>query len=151
MNQQVDRQVPRKTSDLIGPALDWAVAKCEGGIYQGPSVRNSFWMWPGEPARYSKQAPSYSTDWAQGGPIIEREGINVRAIRKEGHALNGQWLAAYDHGNTGTLVKWVKRTDFPKHYFPGSTPLIAAMRCLVASKLGECVEIPESLLSEGTV
>jgi len=52
--------------------LDWLVAKCEGV----PWSADGFFEWntPGYPTRYSKECPSYSTDWAQGGPIIEREG-----------------------------------------------------------------------------
>lgn len=43
-------------------------------------------------------------------------------------------------------LNWVKREDWPRHYFVGPTPLIAAMRCYVASKLGDEVEVPEELL-----
>ncbi len=89
--------------------------------------------------------PIEFVDWATCGPIIEREGILLRALRREGHALDGQWLAMYDGTNTGTMVSWVKRTDFPRHYLSGPTPLIAAMRCYVASKLGDEVDIPEEL------
>jgi hypothetical protein len=64
--------------------------------------------------------PDYSTDWAAGGPIIEGECIAV--------AFDG-----YPQG-------WVANQ---KYY--GATPLIAAMRCYVASKLGDDVEIPEGI------
>lgn len=116
-----------KTSELTGAALDWAVAKAMGFAF---SYDPNF-----KPSDY----------WVQGGPIIEREGINIRAIRKEGYTLDGHWLAAYDHGNTGTMVRWVKRTDWRKHYSAGPTPLIAAMRCYVASKLGDEIEVPGEL------
>ncbi len=112
-----------KTSELTGQALDWAVAKCEGGIYQGPSVRDSFWMWPGKPVKYSKQAPSYSTNWAQGGPLIESERIAVWA----------------------TTDGWKAQRSDTSNLTTAPTPLIAAMRCYVASKLGNEVEIPEEL------
>ena len=59
--------------------------------------------------------------WEQAGPIIERERIS--------------WA---DYG------KFFKAGDYR-----GPTPLIAAMRCFVASKLGDEVEIPEQLLGEG--
>jgi hypothetical protein len=115
-----------QVKDLTGAALDWAVAKCEGGLYQGPSVRDSFWVWPGDPVRYSKAAPAHSTDWALGGPLIEQEGINLSAHYK---LHTGEWQAWCEHG--------------PSAY--GPTPLIAAMRCYVASKLGEEIVIPEEL------
>lgn len=96
-----------KTSDLIGPALDWAVEKCEG-------------------FGHAPQSPDYSTDWAQGGPIIEQERIEIYYQP----ALE-QWAAKHD----GTL-----------RY--GQTPLIAAMLCYVASKMGDDIEVPDELFKE---
>lgn len=100
-----------KTSELIGSALDWAVAKCEPG---------ALCNWP----NYTR-LPGYSTNWAQGGPIIEREGISW-------HCGNKTSWHAYAYGSAVN--------------FPGPTPLIAAMRCYVASKLGDIVNIPNELL-----
>lgn len=111
-----------KTSELVGAALDWAVATCNGGVYHGPSVRDSFWSWPGNPPRYSKVAPAYSTDWAQGGPIIERHIGTLTDLADDG------WCA-----------QWSGYEGY------GPTPLIAAMRCFVASKLGDEVDVPEEL------
>ncbi len=116
-----------KTSELIGPALDWAVAKCEntgkliklGYVYE--IVVNISADLGGGEAVYTP-----STDWAQGGPIIERENI---------------WLthhvAAKMHGAHKGDEHWFQR---------GPTTLVAAMRCYVASKLGDEVNIPEELL-----
>lgn len=76
-----------KTSELTGPALDWAVAKCEG-------VEVVAWWCDDREAYYVVLADSYtnkatttfyapdetyypSTDWLQGGPLIERAGISV--------------------------------------------------------------------------
>lgn len=110
-----------KTQDLIGPALDWAVAKCEGAI--SDDIDDFCLSTPGEYA--------YSTDWSQGGPIIEREGIGAM----ETEAGSGEWEAFI----------WLN----PDMHIPliqeGPTPLIAAMRCFVASKMGDTVEIPEAL------
>ena len=109
-----------KTSELTGAALDWAVAKCEDTITaDGYFLVNQ--MRRPHPA-------FYSTDWAQGGPIIEREEISV-------NWNNGQWEA--------------HTTDKEDKYMQieyGPTPLIAAMRCYVASQLGDTVEVPEELL-----
>jgi hypothetical protein len=104
-----------KTSELTGAALDWAVAKCEG-------VDRLF-------EAYEVGRHHYSTDWAQGGPIIEREGIFVRP------KTTGGWRC-WIYDGKGEGIK------FDQH---GPTPLIAAMRCYVASKLGDEVEIPEEL------
>jgi hypothetical protein len=98
-----------KTSELIGSTLDWAVAKCED-VY---CFDGSY---------------TPSTDWAQGGPIIEREGISVD---RAGLA----WTADLSDSVGGYI----------EHTESGPTPLIAAMRCYVASKLGDEIEIPENL------
>ena len=99
-----------KTEELTGAALDWAVAKCEG-IHLIVD--------------FTQYKPS--TDWAQGGPITERENMGVKP-------------------NIG-YEKWsaqVWRNSSPISTY-GPTPLIAAMRCYVASKLGEEVEVPDGL------
>ena len=94
-----------KVSELTGAALDWAVAKCEGVVYDNPA---------------------WSTVWAQGGPIIEREKITLQpVVRPDG---------------------WMARTQQCDSVWEGQHPLIAAMRCYVASKLGDTVKIPEELL-----
>lgn len=68
----------------------------------------------------------YSTSWQLGGPIIERERISV-------WARSNEWAAeSFVCNQEG-------------HEQTGPTPLIAAMRCYVASKLGDEVEIPEEL------
>jgi hypothetical protein len=103
-----------KTSELQGAALDWAVAKCEGLDYWQPEIGPS--------------QPDYSTDWAQGGPIIEREGIHIKKHPSD-------WIALpYDS------------VFSEEAYQQGPTPLIAAMRCYVASQLGDEVSIPEGLV-----
>lgn len=118
-----------KTSELIGPALDWAVAKAEytdrrvelspyGGVYFETS--------PGSGDRYNMgwTYARFSTDWSQGGPIIEREGISW-------HCGNKTSWHAYGYGSNEN--------------FSGPTPLIAAMRCYVASKLGDIVKVPKEM------
>ena len=120
-----------KTAELKGNALDWAVAKAKGiTVYpskQGKKWLSKRWMTAdyGEfNHRHGTPWWNPSTDWAQGGPIIERERITLRNYKP---AL---WDAS------------IGRLDYVGD---GKTPLIAAMRCYVASKLGEEVEIPDEL------
>jgi hypothetical protein len=75
--------------------------------------------------------PAFSEDWSQGGPIIEREKMTVGTC-----VGDTQWAADIYQG-AGLDIKASR---------VGPTPLIAAMRCYVASKLGEEVEVPEELL-----
>jgi hypothetical protein len=107
-----------KTNELSGAALDWAVAKCEGR--QEPEVVNNFAV-----AWYTWPNTHYSTDWAQAGPIIQREKINIQSVLCDAREF---WTASM----------YLAENE-------GQTPLIAAMRCYVASKLGDEVEIPEEL------
>lgn len=117
-----------KTSELTGAALDWAVAKCEGFAEYDPLTEK---MLP--PRReygwVSLSEYRFSTDWAQGGPIIERERIDLQAKINAGSDYD-EWLATIGIG-----AKQRRRY--------GPTPLIAAMRCYVASKLGHEVEAPD--------
>jgi hypothetical protein len=107
-----------KVSELTGAALDWAVAKCEGL----PVTEKHYDL------RFIDEYP-FSTDWAQGGPIIEREKISVLDA-------NGCW---------GARKTYWDNSQSSRDYF-GTKPLIAAMRCYVASKLGDTIEVPEELL-----
>ena len=134
-----------KTSELVGPALDWAVAKCEGWLWKtGVSTwfgnepwlelldhKNPHWGGPGVQRKQLWEL-SYSTDWAQGGPIIEREQMGLDQFK-------GQPCRAY----IGTPAHY----EFA-HFAPEGRPLIAAMRCYVAYNLGEGIEIPNSPLTK---
>ena len=114
-----------KTSELTGAALDWAVAKCEGEpvCFDGMTVRYV-------PGQFSdEEFYNPSTEWAQGGPIIEREGLFL-CLAPFVEQPDEKWMATDKHGQV---------TEY------GTTPLIAAMRCYVASKLGDDVEIPQEL------
>jgi hypothetical protein len=130
-----------KTNELTRLALNWAVAVCEGRedpIYRfapdpedkefDPDEDYSKYFYISGPDRQGPYNPS--TDWLQGGPIIEREGIGL------------DQYADYP--------RWQAFTPAPERpsgqaVCNGPTPLIAAMRCYVASKLGDTVEIPTEL------
>ena len=125
-----------KTSELIGPPLDWATGVAGGtpglhvvkkagkvcvyGTLQMPS--GELLYWPVQP----------STDCSQGGPII----CNIKGF------LFKHWLEsnpetcceARIHNYDGDWIQF------------GPTALIASMRCYVASKLGDEVDIPEELI-----
>lgn len=105
-----------ETSKLEGIALDYAVAKCINRVN-----RHFVTQW-------ETSHQNYSTDWSQGGPIIERERIETRYDRTG--RFSEPWIAT-------TLERMIT----------GQTPLIAAMRCFVASRLGDTVEIPQEVRS----
>jgi hypothetical protein len=134
-----------KVYELTGHALNWAVAMAEGDkVYRPRLGRPSNWdkeayLADGSDDRWvvrveNRRVAQFvdwtynpSGDWMQGGPIIERERITVIAMP------NGTWA-----------------TSTPLHSFHHPTPLIAAMRCYVESKLGNEIDIPAELLNQGT-
>ena len=131
-----------KTSELTGTALDWAVAKCEGlgklhyvdVVGRISTLKTAVMVWcmelPGD-GHGDKFSPS--TDWSQGGPIIERERLCIGA-RHTNDVIH--W--------DDDVLYWA-RTTTGGHLKYGPTPLIAAMRCFVASRLGDKVDVPDEL------
>ena len=119
-----------KTSELTGAALDWAVAKCEGlSVYT--DMRHDGWAtFVDYSDQYCDVHYTPTTNWGWGGPIIEREVIVLT------HPKHDCWTATAQDSTD---------LDAPLYQEDGPTPLIAAMRCYVASKLGDEVEIPEEL------
>jgi hypothetical protein len=120
-----------KTSELTGAALDWAVLEASGNPsklewrkaeYGGLQVRMTVKLLGIIIKDWSAYGPSEI--WSQGGPIIERE--NIELERRE------DWTAKM-------CFQPVTRHE------DGPTPLIAAMRCYCCSKLGEEVEVPDEL------
>jgi hypothetical protein len=115
-----------KTTELQGEALDWAVAKCEVGDAINEIDDPHF----------------YSTDWALAGPIIERDGINVFMDDEKWAAYASHSLPQNFYGTSTEdkiPVSWKYVTQNP------GSPLVAAMRCYVASVLGDEVEVPKEL------
>ena len=118
-----------KTSELTGPALDWAVQFILGLDYE---------IIDGLPVTghiiFEKSGLGFdevftpSTNWAQGGPIIDRERISIR-----------QWT------NVPIVHAYMPQDDAP-WASDGTSPLIAAMRCFCEYKLGDVVEVPDELL-----
>lgn len=127
-----------KTSELLGAELDWAVAKCEGATDEWRS--DGPFLWNGVPCiRIDGHDVNYrpSSNWMVGGPIIDREDIAISPLP------DGLWRAYSADGTMWAphgveVFHWTRKQQ-------GYHPLIAAMRCYVASKLGDEVEIPAEL------
>jgi hypothetical protein len=109
-----------KTSELQGAALDWAVHTAQGLSDEYCVVVDNIYgpQWRG---------PEYSTSWQEGGPIIDR--------------FRPQFIQSFSDRVTVQKID-NEGKNFVQH---GPTLLVAAMRCFVASKLGEEVDIPEEL------
>lgn len=120
-----------KTSELKDLALDWAVTAIENpdalkyGVEDWRSRRR-------HDVKNGEFLFRWSSSWAQGGPIIEREVISLEYLFGAGDGGADVWVATRIEGSSISEEQ-------------GQTPLIAAMRCYVASRLGDEVEVPEEL------
>lgn len=138
-----------KTNDLVGKSLNWAVATATDGfsfyferhvewlddvewVMNDEGIIQSHTEIPSNSMnrRYDAVDWSPSTNWGQGGPIIEREKIEI------GPYDNQEWRA---------MIFNNIETRFMKELTIAPTPLIAAMRCYVASKMGDTIEVPDQL------
>jgi len=140
-----------KVAELEGTLLDAAVAKAEGLPFVIDRYEREHdggreeWVMAARPGyagaddlgrrRVDRKPFSPSTDWQHGGPIIEREQIAVVSpdISNMGRVRHVKgWHAS---------IPWTidGENSFASEF--GPTPLIAAMRCFVASKFGDEVEL----------
>ena len=122
-----------KTNQLTGTALDWAVAKCKyPELVWGSSIgihhASHQIVIPHLPEPQCYWNPT--TDWAQGGPIIEIMGMGITRTNKTNEEPWAACVAQYPSADI---------------YLHGATPLVAAMRCYVAYRWGDEVDVPEEL------
>ena len=113
-----------KTSELTGNPLNWAVAVA--GFL--PGTARSLVL---------PELRPYCAEWLHGGPIIEREGL-------------GLWMYQWTPQGEPE-VGWYAEDKDGDYIRTGPTPLIAAMRCYVASKLGDEVDVPDSLALDALI
>jgi hypothetical protein len=82
-------------------------------------------------------------NWAQGGPIIERENISVNTLAA---GVNTRAHQTFKDGDSWESE--ITRTDVDSIVCTGPTLLIAAMRCYVASRMGDEIEVPDEFTKE---
>lgn len=129
-----------KTADLVGAALDWAVAKSTDfsvevkpwGEFSNASTGHKikargFRVWYEFDGDLEEWAPS--GDWSQCGPLIEKHQITLLPPRYPGD----KWGATYDVNSC---------------MLDGDSALTAACRAIVAAKLGDVVSVPSELLEK---
>ena len=120
-----------KAQDLSGEALNYAATLADKGnasiaIVGGFGAFRTYYR---HDQHGSIVYPNY-LNWSDAGPIIERERIELKIPEAKEF---GQWMALI----TDASGDYIHRS--------GPTPLIAAMRCFVASKFGDELEILEEL------
>ena len=119
-----------KVSELTGGLLDAAVAKANGWPFDINPIGDGRFCY------LTQGAESFSPSrlWSEGGWIIENELIELVVFRQPGDDDGDEiiWSAYYTESANGEKPPEGR----------GPTPLIAAMRAYVCSKLGEEVELP---------
>lgn len=125
----------RLVSELEGAELDAAVALAEG--FRPYNFRKSHCLIVDQDDDVVTYEPS--SDWEDGGPIIERERIAIFRPRHDPDWHAGYDICAIDESGGGG--HWHPRMDM-NHEMKGPTPLVAAMRTFVASRFGDSVDIP---------
>lgn len=121
-----------KVSELDGAELDYWVARAEGlplssewNARVGPGILVGV-------GAGDLNAFSPSTDWRDGGPIIEKAEIGVQYWYEDEDDPDDYiqtWLAS---------IRNADLSEGPQ--FAGQSPLVAAMRAYVASKFGTHVD-----------
>lgn len=123
---------PVETSLLNGASMNWAVACCLGFEH--------FTFHPNTGSVTTRLANGlvhfHAYDEAgMGGTIAAREGISL--VRNHDVKANeeGAWYASVERDVTSTHGR-----------FYGASPMVAAMRCFVASRRGQRIQVPRELL-----
>lgn len=126
-----------KVAELSGAALDFAVAqveKPENFVLRDATEEIGCWVIgiaynAADPDSWLKSSYCPSTDWSQGGPLIDKHRLEI-----------------IESGNGFACVKeWVYSE--PYEWYPvGETHLIAACRAIVTKASGDTVQVPEELM-----
>lgn len=121
-----------KTSELTGRALAWAVATCLGytNLREERLDAESPHFVVMDPPRKEYGSVLLSSIDLDFESIIERERISVVPLHHD-------WEATLELDEGDAMVQVSE----------GPTPRIAAFRCLVASNLGDDVDVPACLLT----
>lgn len=148
----MSQMIEVKTAELIGPALDWAVAKANGFAVQvrpyaefcnastGHKVKARYhrvwYEFDGDLEEYSPSA-----DWAQGGPLVDK-------LMRSGKWELVPWFGGVLFQNYTSECMPVdgQSWDVQSVLATGKTVLIAACRAIVAAKLGDVVGVPAELV-----
>jgi len=138
-----------KTAELIGPALDWAVAVAlgwqmrrvpkdidgnHGGEVLAPQDLSRDFQYPPRgaiPVGYFLRR--WSADWSQGGPLIEKYAVKIEHFPGETIASKANARVAMN-----STAYWQS----------GPTPLVALCRAIVSANLGDVVSVPAELVQQ---
>lgn len=122
------------TKTLAGKPLSWAVAHA---LRMSPVVRD------GEVFLHGVEAWDPASDAKQAIAVMENDGVALQPrMKMRGCSVLGveSWLAC-NGKNYGGLIRY---------YGDGPTMVLAGLRCVIQARLGDTVDVPESLIASGT-
>lgn len=126
-------------NQLSGVVLDWLVQ-----LSVNPLVNlNQFLTLPSHPS-LSKGTFDYSSNWAEGGLLVDSHGIAVRKVWHNQGRQDKNWHALGEGSDVG--FHWEARVnvngDENAVWVAGPTALVAAMRSLVLRYHGKTIRLP---------
>lgn len=119
-----------KVAEAEGLVLDWLVANAvpfDHALEYGPE---DFREQRKTTAKNGEYLYRWSSSWSQGGELIEEFSISLQKRH------DGWWMASIQYNYD----------DEPQFLQLDHQPLVAAMRCLVLSRLGPVVKVPACLV-----
>lgn len=125
------RMISVPTSELSDSALNWAVARSKGIKVAIDNGYKRLWHDRGANEPWGDEVTFFT--WEQVGAIIE--GIPGFELKIWLDSKQENRCEAHIHSYEGDWVAF------------GPTPLVAAMRCYVASRLGDTVDVPTVLVN----
>lgn len=133
-----------KTAELTGPALDWAVAMAEGWEADRPQDgqvrKNGVYRLVGSRPSRSTVSPDWfydpSTNWAHGGPLLDRHATMVLSHDHSSEVMIGGF---WNPSREAACEKKSPSAD-------GPSILVALCRAIVSAKLGDVVQVPAELV-----
>lgn len=132
-----------KTSTLEGPALNWMVAKVQGlDVELAPPHYGNGWR---VFLRSTGAAYRPSTDWAQGGPLLEPLFVAFGCVCNGTPPVDDEpkRIRAHAHKLDPDGLPYFSRLS------GGPTILVAACRAIVLVHCGDVVQVPEVLAPIG--
>lgn len=137
------------TADLIGPALDHAVAIAEGMYIHTPNgMKYEYWYANGR-CVCSRAGWAPSTGWSQGGPLIDKHKVLISPPTSPVHRNFGYMDKRNGYAEAGVWGSTIFGKD-RKHrraaFHHPDSPLIVAMLAIVQSVLGDTVQVPKELM-----
>ncbi|MFG5778246.1 phage protein NinX family protein [Comamonas sp. J-3] len=136
-----------QTSKLNGAALDYAVAVALGYTIAGAADEYGYTRWR-TPENCELCYPfEPSSDYATGFGIAVKNRIGISPPTARVHRIGGP-NAGWGASGVWTASTWHAGVDGKRNVAWHETePLVAAMRCYVASKLGSEVDVPDCLIA----